>query len=227
MDNVFFQSYFQSDAFGKSIFWILFCFSIVCWTIFIYKFVVFKKIYKFEKDFNQLLTQHKKEVLSFEKTSTLFNPFFAVYLKIKQKTLDHLNKNKILNQTSNTSLSFEDLESITITADTSIQEQIQKLEKHSFLLSTIATLSPFMGLLGTVWGILISFSELQHATSLRETVLGGLSTALSTTVVGLIIAIPAIIFHNTLKNSIADLQMKLQSTALNIRDLIELQYKHS
>ena len=124
-------------------------------------------------------------------------------------------------------LRLEDLESITITADTAIQEQIQKLEKHSFLLSTIATLSPFMGLLGTVWGILISFSELQHATSLRETVLGGLSTALSTTVVGLIIAIPAIIFYNTLKNSIADLQMKLQSTALNVRDLIELQYKHS
>jgi biopolymer transport protein TolQ len=172
------------------------------------------------------LNEHKQAVLSFEKVSYFFNPFFNVYLNIKQKTLEHLNKNKKLRNEESHSLSFEDLESITLTADTTIQEQIQKLEKYLFLLPTIVTLAPFMGLLGTVWGILVSFAELQSSASLRETVLGGLATALSTTVAGLVIAIPAVIANNMLKNHIQEIHVKLQSTSLKIRDLIELQYKN-
>src|SRR4029078_12125978 len=105
--------------------------------------------------------------------------------------------------------------------------QVKHLEKNLYILSTTVSLAPFLGLLGTVWGILTTFSEMQSKTagSTHQMVLGGLSLALATTVLGLLDAIPALIGYNYLKNTIRDLEVDMEGFSTEILASVELQYR--
>jgi biopolymer transport protein TolQ len=108
-----------------------------------------------------------------------------------------------------------------------VATQTKTLEKNLFLLSTVVSLAPFLGLLGTIWGILTTFSELQSHTAggTHQMVLGGLSLALATTVLGLLDAIPALIGYNYLKNAIREFQTEMEGFANEILASIEMQYR--
>ena len=96
-------------------------------------------------------------------------------------------------------LSSADLELIATQTAAAASAQGKTLDKNLFILSTVVTLGPFLGLLGTVWGILLTFSQLSHGFSTSNTtMLTGLSMALATTVIGLVIAIPALVGYNFL-----------------------------
>jgi biopolymer transport protein TolQ len=105
--------------------------------------------------------------------------------------------------------------------------QTKFLEKSLYVLSTTVSLAPFLGLLGTVWGILTTFSELQNqgTGNTHQMVLGGLSLALATTVLGLIDAIPALIGFNYLKNDVKDFQTEMESFSNELLASVELQYR--
>lgn len=89
------------------------------------------------------------------------------------------------------------------------------------------SLGPFLGLLGTVWGILTTFGDLAaHAKeSSHQNFLGGLSLALATTVLGLVAAIPALIGFNYLKNSARDFESDMEGFAHEILSSVEMQYR--
>jgi len=81
--------------------------------------------------------------------------------------------------------------------------EIENLERYLILLSTAVTISPFLGLLGTVWGIMASFWEMAAMQSANLTVVApGIAEALVTTIAGLATAIPAVIFYNSLVRKI-------------------------
>lgn len=81
--------------------------------------------------------------------------------------------------------------------------EIERLEKYLMLLSTAVTISPFLGLLGTVWGIMTSFWDMASLQSANLTVVApGIAEALVTTIAGLATAIPAVIFYNSLVRKI-------------------------
>ncbi|MBU8871987.1 MAG: MotA/TolQ/ExbB proton channel family protein [Gemmatimonadales bacterium] len=81
--------------------------------------------------------------------------------------------------------------------------EIENLEKYLILLSTAVTISPFLGLLGTVWGIMSSFWDMASMHSANLTVVApGIAEALVTTIAGLSTAIPAVIFYNMLVRKI-------------------------
>jgi biopolymer transport protein TolQ len=98
------------------------------------------------------------------------------------------------------------------------QIEIKKLEQNLFILQTIVSLAPFVGILGTVWGILISLFEMRHHSSSlgNSAIIAGLSTALGTTVLGLIIAIPALIGYNALKSASRSLYSDMQVFSHNL-----------
>lgn len=76
--------------------------------------------------------------------------------------------------------------------------EIENLERYLILLSTAVTISPFLGLLGTVWGIMSSFWDMSTMHSANLTVVApGIAEALVTTIAGLATAIPAVIFYNS------------------------------
>src|SRR5258705_3783093 len=98
--------------------------------------------------------------------------------------------------------------------DVTIQREIARLERHLLVLATVGSAGPFVGLLGTGWGIMTSLRAIagQQATSLAV-VAPGIAEALFATAVGLIAAIPATIFYNKFVSDVNKQAQRLQGVA--------------
>jgi biopolymer transport protein TolQ len=103
-----------------------------------------------------------------------------------------------------------------------INEELAKLERNMAWLATTASVTPFIGLFGTVLGIIRSFHDLgqQGSASLRA-VAPGISEALIATAVGLAAAIPAAIFYNHFGNTIRELGARMDDFSLEFMNLTE------
>ena len=103
-----------------------------------------------------------------------------------------------------------------------ISEEVTKLERNMNLLATTAAVSPFIGLFGTVWGIIDAFSALgtAGAASLRA-VAPGISEALITTALGLVAAIPAAVFYNVFGSRIREFGARMEDFSLEFLNLTE------
>ena len=103
-----------------------------------------------------------------------------------------------------------------------ILEEVRRVEKGMAWMATTASVTPFIGLFGTVWGIIDAFSGLSSAgaASLRA-VAPGIAEALVTTAAGLFTAIPALIFYNQFLQNIRDLAQRLDSFAMEVTAQIE------
>jgi biopolymer transport protein TolQ len=103
-----------------------------------------------------------------------------------------------------------------------MSEEITRLERNMGLLATTATVSPFIGLFGTVWGIIDAFHGLgtAGAATLRA-VAPGISEALITTAAGLGAAIPAVIAYNLIGASIREFAARSDDFALEVLNAVE------
>jgi len=103
-----------------------------------------------------------------------------------------------------------------------VSEELAKLERNMSWLATTASVTPFIGLLGTVLGIIRAFIALssQGSTSLR-TVGPGIAQALVATAVGLFAAIPAAIAYNHFSNAIREIGARMDDFALEFLNLAE------
>lgn len=224
-NNPFFNSYYNTDILGKLIFVSLLFISVVSWIIIIQKVWETWQIREQAKKFKKKFEMERHQPLKIECASTR-NPFMALHAILKRYTLDVLKKNRLSgNDTSY--LTPPDIDFVDSHLQMTIATQVKKLENNLFILATIIPLAPFLGLLGTVWGILNTFSEMQtHAIGTsQQAVLGGLSLALTTTVLGLIDAIPALIGYNYLKNTIRDFQTDMEGFSTDILAAVEMQYR--
>lgn len=224
--SIFLQAYTSSDFFGKLIFIALFALSITCWTILIRKFLVLKSIQKKGQNSLQTLQQKNFHSMLFNQEHTDSNPFSNTLSAISSKTSQLLKKNGHFKDCDAVFLSKRDIHTIDEFSSMTIYQEVANLGSDLFILSTIVSLAPFLGILGTVWGILLSLGELQQASQASNTiVLAGLSTALATTVLGLVIAIPALIGYNYLKNSLSSIGSNLEGFSHSIVQQLELQYR--
>jgi biopolymer transport protein TolQ len=98
--------------------------------------------------------------------------------------------------------------------DVTIQREIARLERHLLVLATVGSAGPFVGLFGTVWGIMTSFRAIarQQSTSLAV-VAPGIAEALFATAIGLIAAIPATIFYNKFVSDVNKQAQRLEGFA--------------
>lgn len=103
-----------------------------------------------------------------------------------------------------------------------ISEEVTKLEMNMNWLATVATVSPFIGLFGTVWGIIDAFEGLGTAgsASLRA-VAPGISEALVTTAIGLAAAIPAAIFYNVFATRIKEVGTRMEDFAIEFQNFAD------
>lgn len=103
-----------------------------------------------------------------------------------------------------------------------ISNEIRGLESHLIFLATTSSVAPFIGLFGTVWGVLAAFQALSKSGSAALSALApGMATALVTTVAGLVAAIPASIFFNYLTSRIANLTSRMDSFALELANIVQ------
>lgn len=233
----FTSAYVQSDLSGKVIIWALIGLSILCWITLLYKIWQAQQVKKTSALFQLLVEKNKEQLLSLEPNSlahlmpsNIPHPFAQIYFVLKTKTLELLNKKAFFLKKSGRSdelyLTATDIEILEQHVSSTLSNQYKILEKNLFLLSTIATLAPFLGLLGTVWGILVTFSSLQGGSAASNSaILGGLSTALSTTVLGLVIAIPALVSYNYLKNNLKHFSSDMENFLYELVSILELQYR--
>jgi biopolymer transport protein TolQ len=222
-----YTAYADSDFFGKCIFLALFTLSICCWVVVIQKTLQVKKARRLANTFRKACQKNQEHLLALD-TKRASHPFAQVFSALKQKALEILNKNHFFSEKKDkVYLTTSDLDLLESHVLTTISSESKALERHLFILSTIRTLAPFLGLLGTVWGILLTFAEMKMGTNVSSNtaILGGLSTALATTVIGLLIAIPALISYNWLYNSSKNLASDMEDFLYSLLSIIELQYR--
>jgi biopolymer transport protein TolQ len=117
---------------------------------------------------------------------------------------------------------LKSLQAVTVNMQLAAAEEVRRAEKGMSWLATTGSVSPFIGLFGTVWGIIDAFSGLgtAGAASLRA-VAPGISEALFTTAAGLVTAIPAVIFYNQFLANIRNLAQRLDTFTLEVAAQIE------
>ena len=199
--NPFISAYAESDFFGRLIFLALFVLSGISWAVLIHKGWTLFQVRKFSREFISVFSEKDPLSLQFKGQVLSFHPLFGIYKTFKAKVLG-----------MNLSLNNEDVDFLETEMEIQVRKEMKKLEKHLFILPTTVTLGPFLGLLGTVWGILLAFSKMQgKGTALgNEGMLAGLSLALVTTVIGLLIAIPALIAHNYYRNALNEQREEME-----------------
>ena len=108
--------------------------------------------------------------------------------------------------------------------DVSIAREVERLESQLLVLASVASAGPFVGLFGTVWGIMTAFRSIAASknTSLAA-VAPGISEALFATAIGLFAAIPALIFYNMLQGKVARSQARLESFADEFSSILSRQ----
>ena len=229
--NPFITSYVQSDWFGKSIFGALFLLSALSWTLLIHKAWLYRQVHKLSQEFIDLFSEKDPLNMPFSRPKGRLlevpHPLFEMYRTGKQKTLQLISRNHLYAPNAETVLSEADLGLIDSTVQTTLANQHKLLEKNLFILSSIVTLGPFLGLLGTVWGILSTFSQLQARgiSASNAAMLSGLSMALATTVIGLVIAIPALAGYSYLKNAAREYRRDMEDFSQRLLASVELQYR--
>jgi biopolymer transport protein TolQ len=231
--NPFISAYLHSDWFGKGIFWGLLILSAICWWQLLYKSWVFFHVHRMSAAFKEQFSEKDPLGLQWHrplkgKFAEIPHPFFEVYKTLKQHTFQIINKNHLYLPGQESNLCEADLGLIESQVYATADSCSKNLEKNLFLLSTIATLAPFLGLLGTVWGILVTFSQLQQPGSpmgSNGSMLSGLSLALATTVVGLVVAIPALVGYNYLKNAGREYRRDLENFSRLLLTSVELRYR--
>ena len=224
--GIFLRSYSDSDFFGKLIFVMLFILSVTSWTVLIRKFRILKTVRSLGKQTQEKMHQTNLKSLLFNSESMFTeNPFSRVLAAISSKASQIINKNHHFREGKEAFLSKRDMEVIEEYSSIIIYKEIRSLGNDLFILSTIVTLAPFVGILGTVWGILISLAELQRGGGgSNSLIFVGLSTALATTVLGLVIAIPALIAYNYFKNSLTLISTEMDGFSHGVLSELELQY---
>lgn len=197
--SIFAKAYAMADAMGKSLYLFLFALSfIVLWVALEKAFLLFK-VRKHSEEFLRAFGEQKM-VLAEQRSLDL--PFDYLYQKVHKMTLQLLEKNRHFageEAKGPIFLSKADIETIRLTMEGAVQEVELFVKERLFILSSAITLAPFMGILGTVWGLLLSFAVLGKGSGMGQELLGGLATALATTAVGLLIAVPALISLALLK----------------------------
>jgi biopolymer transport protein TolQ len=117
------------------------------------------------------------------------------------------------------------LNAVTVTMQLAAADEVRKAEKYMPWLATTGSVTPFIGLFGTVWGVMDAFTGLgaAGAASLRA-VAPGIAEALITTAAGLFTAVPAVIAYNHFLHNIKDLGGRMDGFTLEVAALIEKLY---
>jgi biopolymer transport protein TolQ len=225
--NPIINAYQGSDLFGKAIFLTLIVLSVITWIIFLQKFFLQREIKQKGAQLVQLFQKKRSNPLAIE-VGEVLHPFASLYHTLKEQTLALLQKNhSVMVEAAAVTLSASDIDLIEAHLMSAISAETKGMEKNLFMIATVVSLAPFLGLLGTVWGILLTFAELQAGVgaNMNATVMGGLAMALGTTVLGLVVAIPALIAYNYLKAKISHLSADMENFSHLLLASVELHYR--
>lgn len=213
-----FYAFSQSDAVGKSIVILLFFGSIYIWTVMIEKWSSLTKAKKRSEDFKTIFRDSSYPLSVFSEAGRIECPLTEVYLKGSNQLLNYYNmkkENAICYGNRNypkQKLTGAQMETVRTILEQGVSDKILELEDKMGFLATAVSVSPFFGLLGTVWGVMMAFiSMAMQGKAEISGMAPGISGALLTTVVGLLVAIPSLIGYNFLSNYVRQLTVYMDN----------------
>ena len=233
--NQFFQSIdsgpigmvIRSGPMAKGVLLSLLIFSIISWSIMLQKIILFWKAQQESEKFLEVF-QKRRRGLNYAytsgkllKNSYLAKLFIAGYLDVASLQ-KYRRESKSPLEDDAQSLQLDDLQSLKRALNRTESQEVSRFEKNLGFLATTGSATPFIGLFGTVWGIMDAFRSIGIKGSASiAAVAPGISEALIATAAGLAAAIPAVIGFNYFNNKIRNVASEMDEFSLEFISLIE------
>jgi biopolymer transport protein TolQ len=205
----------------KFVLLLLLIFSIISWTIIFLKFRYYRKIRKENEDFDSDYQRSNKlsEVVPAAKkyphstTAEVFRVGYAELSKMNKVSKDTARPEEI---------SLSSIDNVQRALNRASNTEMTKLESSLGFLATTGSASPFIGLFGTVWGIMETFKAIgARGSATLAVVAPGISEALIATAAGLAAAIPAVIFYNYFLNKSKTMVQEMDNFADEFLNIVE------
>ncbi len=206
-DFSMFGLFMQADIVVKSVIIILILASIYSWSVIVSKILRMRQLKKLEKEFEEIFWSGNSfedlyETLNFNKIDPKSKIFCAAILEWKKSKSQHDEKLDL------NSLKDRMQRSMSVI----FNKESENVEKNLTFLATAGSTAPFIGLFGTVWGIMNSFKSIAIAQNTNLAVVApGIAEALFATALGLFVAIPAVIAYNKISNDISKYFISLET----------------
>tara|TARA_Y100000741_G_scaffold9869_1_gene8117 strand:+ start:409 stop:1083 length:675 start_codon:yes stop_codon:yes gene_type:complete len=192
--------FIRADIIVKSVIIILIVCSVYSWAVIIEKFRLFKKINLSTEEFETKFWNSKSAESFYNNLpANLEDPMALVFKDAMQNLLKKRSKTDLNNR-------------MTTMLETGIEKQMVKISKGFTFLATIGSTAPFIGLFGTVWGIMNSFQSIAISRNTSLAIVApGIAEALFATALGLLAAIPAVIAYNKFNNDSIKYSQRLEN----------------
>ena len=192
--------FLRADVIVKSVIIILILCSVYSWALIIEKYRLFKKINISSEEFEEKFWKSKSaETFYNNLPSNLDDPMASLFKDMMQSLLKSKSKVNLSERMSGM-------------LEAGIEKQISKLDKGFTFLATVGSTAPFIGLFGTVWGIMNSFQSIAISRNTSLAIVApGIAEALFATALGLLAAIPAVIAYNKFNNDTIQYTQKLEN----------------
>ena len=192
--------FIRADIVVKSVIIMLIACSIYSWAVIIEKYRLFKKINQSTEEFETKFWNSKSaETFYNNLPANVQDPMALIFKDAMQNLLKRRSKTDLNNR-------------MTTMLETGIEKQISKITKGFTFLATVGSTAPFIGLFGTVWGIMNSFQSIAISRNTSLAIVApGIAEALFATALGLLAAIPAVVAYNKFNNDSIKYSQKLEN----------------
>jgi biopolymer transport protein TolQ len=201
--------FIRADIIVKSVIIILIACSIYSWSIIIDKVKLFKKINISSEEFEEKFWRSKSAETFFNSLpSNVEDPTASLFKESMQSLLKSKSKTNLVEKMGGI-------------LEVGIEKQMSKIEKGFNFLATVGSTAPFIGLFGTVWGIMNSFQSIAISRNTSLAIVApGIAEALFATALGLLAAIPAVVAYNRFNNDSKKYSQKLESFSKRFLSII-------
>jgi biopolymer transport protein ExbB/TolQ len=222
----------QSTLPGKLVLGALFVGSVFSWSVMLSKLLMLRVAKKQRAIFLDLFRQDRQpmrvfsEGLSFEGTPT-FTVYQAGCQELAYQLLgsNEVDENFAQRLESANPLTPTQMRVVSVAMERAVGESALHLESQMIILATAVSGAPFVGLLGTVWGVMETFADVAKAGSASLAAMApGVSAALITTVTGLLVAIPAMFGYNYLVTTVRGMIVEVDNFAAELTSAMEHRY---
>ena len=218
----FFKLILQASPVVQGVLLILLFFSVFSWAVIFFKRNTLKAAAAKSKKFLEVFRKSQNLSEVNEAAKKYKGSPQAVLFQAGYRELAYLSKGSGNPQPSITPTKLESLNRALIRASNG---EISRLEKMMMFLATTGSVTPFIGLFGTVWGIMNAFTQLGvMKVATLDTVAPGIAEALIATALGLFAAIPAVVFYNLYLQRIKGVITQMEDFSLEFLNIIERLY---
>jgi biopolymer transport protein TolQ len=206
---------------GKAIIILLVGFSLLAWSVMGAKAIEMRRAARMNQYFNEEFNRQKSVLSIYERNVDVEGcPDYTVYKAGAAELQSRLKNSKKPGE-----VSLKAMEHIKRTLERNVAEQSLKLESGLIFLAIAVSGAPFLGLLGTVWGVMSAFSYVaMKGNADLATMAPGVSAALITTVAGLLVAIPSMFGYNWLVHHLRVLTVELDNFAQDLVSRMETEF---